>query len=153
MNGEKLRKQNETSVGYPLLIEIPSAKPRKINWIGKVVLLRAVLLQTGKAYKKRRRIKCRFQSLTMEELYDPQNVFLRKLMPTSIPKVCGSGCHCSLERTAFARSAARWFVLVVAKEIQVEEESKDAVAAFSKVCLHIADRSAWMVCRYRLPLF
>lgn len=127
-------KQNETSVGYPcLLIEIPSAKTAeiKIEWAGRPV--EAGLLQTGKAYKKGDVAKISFQSLTMEELYDPQNVFLKTRIPINPKEFVAVVTGAPGGRTAFARvrqGDLSWWLPI---EIQVEEESKDAAAAFSKV--------------------
>ena len=135
VNGKKAQwKQNETSVGYPcLLIEIPSAKTAeiKIEWAGRPV--EANLFQTGKTYKKGDVAKISFQSLTMEELYDPQNVFLKTRIPINPKEFVAVVTGAPGGRTAFARvrqGDLSWWLPI---EIQVEEESKDAVAAFSKV--------------------
>jgi hypothetical protein len=135
VNGKKAQwKQNEKSVGYPcLLIEIPSAKTAeiKIEWAGRPV--KAGLLQTGKAYKKGDVAKISFQSLTMEELYDPQNVFLKTRIPINPKEFVAVVTGAPGGRTAFARvrqGDLSWWLPI---EIQVEEESKDAPAAFSKV--------------------
>jgi hypothetical protein len=135
VNGKKVQwKQNETSVGYPcLLIEIPSAKTAeiKIEWAGRPV--EAGLLQTGKTYKKGDVAKISFQSLTMEELYDPQNVFLKTRIPINPKEFVAVVTGAPGGRTAFARvrqGDLSWWLPI---EIQVEEESKDTVVAFSKV--------------------